>query len=341
MLTNSDTNLTPSLNLNVVPPLCTGEISFTQISPKITEVVIAPLEKGYGLTLGNALRRILLSSLPGCAITSVKIAGVLHEYSTIPGVKEDMMEIILNLKKVAASVLQDQEKAHVKINPKGPIVLTAGAFNTKEVKICNPDQIICHIAEGYELNIDITFSNGRGFKRLKEISQESNYDIGEIFIDCVFNPVKLISIKVEDMRVGQKIGYDKLTLNIETNGMISVKQAIDFAAKTLRKQLSSCIFYNDDELIIDSKAQQPTIDPVLLKKVTTLDLSVRSINCMKNINIVYIGDLVTKSEMEILKTPNFGRKSLNEIKAQLRDLGLTLNMTVSDWPPKQLQEKHS
>lgn len=322
------------LKPDLITPLCKGKIEIIQVSSNIYNIIISPLEKGFGITLGNALRRILLSCITGCAITSVKIDGVLHEYCSVPGIKEDVVEIIMNLKRVIPSILTEQKSKTVKVSVQGPTTLTARELEIDDVEIVNPDQKICTIAKDTNFSMDVTFENGRGMKTTKDVQNSSDDTIGRIMIDAVFNPVKLVAMDVQETRVGQTIGYDKLIMTIHTNGTIDIKYALDFAAKTLRDQIKPCVFFEDEELESTQKRSKLTFDPVLLKRIDTLDLSVRSVNCMRSIGIVYIGDIVIKSDSEILKTANFGKKSLNEIKSQLKNLGLTLNMVVPDWPPK-------
>lgn len=299
--------------------------------------IVEPLERGFGITLGNALRRVLLSSLQGCAVTSVRFEGVVHEYDAIPGVREDIIDIILNLKQLVIQLIDSSEKS-LHINAEGPCVVTAGMIVTgPDVEIVNKDLVICHLDEGHELKAQINVGIGKGY-RTAAANRSEDAPIGVIPIDSVFSPVLNVSYKVDNARVGQITDYDKLQLDIKTNGSIDPEVALGLAAKILQDQLKS--FVNFEEAEEEEKSEEADIkyDRNLLKKVDELELSVRSQNCLKNDNIVYIGDLVQKSESEMLKTPNFGRKSLNEIKEVLATMGLRFGMEVDDWPPENIEE---
>jgi len=305
---------------------------------RFATVVAEPLERGFGMTLGNALRRILLSSLQGAAVTSIHIDGVLHEFSSIPGVREDVTDIILNVKDVAIRMQGDGPKRMV-AKKTGPGVLLAGDIQTVgDVAILNPNLPICTLDEGAELRIEFTVDTGKGYVAADR-NRPEDAPIGLIPIDSLYSPVRKVSYKVENTREGQILDYDKLTMQIETDGSISAEDALAYAARILQDQLE--IFVNFEEPKRESEAaaiQTLPFSPALLKKVDELELSVRSANCLKNDNIVYIGDLIQKSETEMLRTPNFGRKSLNEIKEVLASLGLHLGMEVPGWPPENIEE---
>ncbi len=305
---------------------------------RLATVVAEPLERGFGMTLGNALRRILLSSLQGAAVTSVHIDGVLHEFSSIPGVREDVTDIILNIKDVAIK-MQGEGPKRLVAKKTGPGVLTAGDIQTVgDIQVLNPNLVICTLDEGAELRIEFTVDTGKGYVAADR-NRPEDAPIGLIPIDSLYSPVRKVSYKVENTREGQILDYDKLTLQIETDGSISAEDALAYAARILQDQLE--IFVNFEEPKRESEAaaiQELPFNPALLKKVDELELSVRSANCLKNDNIVYIGDLIQKSETEMLRTPNFGRKSLNEIKEVLASMGLHLGMEVPGWPPENIEE---
>lgn len=307
--------------------------------PLRSAVAIAePLERGFGLTLGNALRRVLLSSLQGAAITSVQIDNVLHEFSSVVGVREDVTDIVLNLKGVAINMEVEGPK-RVAINAKGPGVVTAGDIvETNGIEIMNKDHVICHLDEGASVFMELTVETGKGYVPADK-NRPEDAPIGLISVDALFSPIKRASYKVEPTREGQVLDYDKLTLSVETDGSVSPEDAIAFAARILKDQLS--IFVNFDEPEAATRADEEDdleFNPLLLKKVDELELSVRSANCLKNDNIVYIGDLIQKTEAEMLRTPNFGRKSLNEIKEVLTTMGLHLGMDIIDWPPDNIED---
>ncbi|MBO6901734.1 MAG: DNA-directed RNA polymerase subunit alpha [Rhizobiaceae bacterium] len=303
-----------------------------------TTVVAEPLERGFGLTLGNALRRVLLSSLRGAAVTAVQIDGVLHEFSSISGVREDVTDIVLNIKEIAIRMEGDGPKRMV-VRKQGPGQVTAGDIQTVgDVEILNPDHVICTLDEGAEIRMEFTVNNGKGYVPADR-NRAEDAPIGLIPVDSLYSPVKKVSYKVENTREGQVLDYDKLTMSIETNGAISGEDAVAFAARILQDQLG--LFVNFEEPQKEQPAEQVTelaFNPALLKKVDELELSVRSANCLKNDNIVYIGDLIQKTEAEMLRTPNFGRKSLNEIKEVLASMGLHLGMEVQDWPPDNIED---
>ena len=301
-------------------------------------LIAEPLERGFGLTLGNALRRILLSSLQGAAITSVKIKGVLHEFTTIPGVKEDLTDIFLNLKAIAVKVYSPGfKKMYLKSSGSGEV--RAGNFETdSETEIMNPDQLIMTLDSNADVEIEANVETGKGYVSA-EVAKDENKIIGEIKLDAMFSPITNVSYKVENCRVGQVTDFDKLIFEVETNGVLSPDDAIALAARILQDQLQPFINFDEPEIQQDQISNEKlSFNPHLLKKVEELELSVRSANCLKNDNIIYIGDLVQKSESEMLRTPNFGRKSLNEIKEVLQQMDLNLGISVPDWPPENIEE---
>ena len=301
-------------------------------------VIAEPLERGFGLTMGNALRRVLMSSLQGAAITSVQIDNVLHEFSTIAGVREDVTDIVLNLKGVALSMEVDGPK-RLSISAKGPMVVTAGDISESAgIEVLNKDHVICQLDDGADLFMELTVNTGKGYVSA-EHNRPEDAPIGLMPIDAIYSPVRKVSYDVQPTREGQVLDYDKLTLKLETDGSITAEDAVAFAARILQDQLS--IFVNFDEPEAANRQEEDDgleFNPLLLKKVDELELSVRSANCLKNDNIVYIGDLIQKTEAEMLRTPNFGRKSLNEIKEVLSGMGLHLGMDVEDWPPDNIED---
>jgi len=315
-----------------------NKIEFTTKGNTVTTLVAEPLERGYGLTLGNALRRVLLSSLRGAAATAVQIDGVLHEFSSINGVREDVTDIVLNIKEIAIRMEGEGPKRMV-VRKQGPGVVTAGDIQTVgDVEILNPDHVLCTLDEGAEIRMEFTVDTGKGYVPA-ERNRAEDAPIGLIPVDSLYSPVKKVSYKVENTREGQVLDYDKLSMTIETNGAVTGEDAVAFAARILQDQLG--LFVNFEEPQKEVASEQVTelaFNPALLKKVDELELSVRSANCLKNDNIVYIGDLIQKTEAEMLRTPNFGRKSLNEIKEVLAAMGLHLGMEVQDWPPENIEE---
>jgi len=315
-----------------------SKVDFTGASRSRVSVVAEPLERGFGLTLGNALRRVLLSSLRGAAVTAVQIDGVLHEFSSIPGVREDVTDIILNIKEIAIKMDGDDAKRMV-VRKQGPGVVVAGDIQTVgDIEILNPDHVLCTLDEDAEIRMEFTVNNGKGYVPADR-NRAEDAPIGLIPVDSLYSPVKKVSYHVENTREGQVLDYDKLTMTIETDGSVSGEDAIAFAARILQDQLS--VFVNFDEPQKEVQEEQVTelaFNPALLKKVDELELSVRSANCLKNDNIVYIGDLIQKTEAEMLRTPNFGRKSLNEIKEVLASMGLHLGMDVPAWPPENIED---
>ncbi|MBX7146390.1 MAG: DNA-directed RNA polymerase subunit alpha [Alphaproteobacteria bacterium] len=301
-------------------------------------IVVEPLERGFGMTLGNALRRVLLSSLQGAAVTSIQIAGVLHEFSSIPGVREDVTEIILNIKLIALRLHgEGPKRMRLKTSKKGEI--RASEIETgHDIEIMNPNLVICTLDQGAQLDIEFTVEKGKGYVSAAQ-NRPEDAPVGLIPVDAIFSPVRKVTYKVENTRVGQQTDYDKLTLEIETNASLTPEDAVAQAAYILKDQLQ--LFINFDEMIPSSEASQaaePPFNKNLLRKVDELELSVRSANCLKNDNIIYIGDLVQKTEAEMLRTPNFGRKSLNEIKEVLSQMGLHLGMHIPSWPPENIEE---
>jgi len=300
--------------------------------------IAEPLERGFGLTLGNALRRVLLSSLQGAAITSVQIDNVLHEFSSVAGVREDVTDIVLNLKGVRLKMEVEGPK-RLAINAKGPGVVTAGDISESAgIEILNRDHVICHLDDGAEVYMELTVNTGKGYVSADKNKPE-DAPIGLIPIDAIYSPVKKVSYDVQPTREGQVLDYDKLTMKIETDGSVTPEDAVAYAARILQDQLG--IFVNFDEPESARAADDEDgleFNPLLLKKVDELELSVRSANCLKNDNIVYIGDLIQKTEAEMLRTPNFGRKSLNEIKEVLSGMGLHLGMDVEEWPPENIED---
>ncbi len=302
-------------------------------------VSIEPLERGFGLTIGNALRRILLSSLQGAAVTSIQIDGVLHEFSSIPGMIEDVTEFILNIKSLALKLNSDQPKK-MSLKASGPGEVKASDIEAgSDIEIINSDLILCHLDKSAKINLELTVQNGKGYVAA-ELQKKEDKQIGLILVDSIFSPVKKVSYNIENSRVGQVTDYDKLTLNVETNGSMEPDDAIAMAARILQEQLQYFINFEEPEIDDKSKEEESEIkfNRNLLRKVDELELSVRSANCLRNDNIVYIGDLVQKSENDMLRTPNFGRKSLNEIREVLMQMGLNLGMDISDWPPENIEE---
>ena len=313
-------------------------IDVQNVSPYHARLTMEPFERGYGHTLGNALRRTLLSSMPGYAATEVKMAGVLHEYSTIDGVQEDVVDILLNLKGVVLK-MHGRDEATLTLKKSGEGAVTAGDIEQQhDVEIVNPDHLIAHLAAGGKLDMQIKVEQGRGYiAATSRKTAEEARSVGSIMLDASFSPVRRVSYSVESARVEQRTDLDKLIMDIETNGAIEPEEAVRYAARILVEQLS--VFADLKGMpaqIEEKKATQ--IDPVLLRPVDDLELTVRSANCLKAENIYYIGDLIQRTETELLKTPNLGRKSLNEIKEVLASRGLTLGMKLENWPPAGLEK---
>ena len=308
------------------------------INPLRARVTLEPMERGFGFTLGNALRRVLLSSIPGYAITEVKIDGVVHEYSTIDGVQEDVVDILLNLKGVALK-LNSKNETVLKLTKSGEGVVTAADFETgHDAEIFNPDHVIAHLTKGGKLSMEVKIEMGRGYQPVP-VRQKPDEDkaLGFIMIDASFSPINKVSYHVESARVEQRTDLDKLIMDVETNGVIEPEQAIRDAARILIGQLSVFADLEGAPTQVEVK-QAPQVDPILLRPVDDLELTVRSANCLKAENIYYIGDLIQRTENELLKAPNLGRKSLNEIKDVLASKGLTLGMKLENWPPVGLEK---
>ncbi len=312
--------------------------------------VAEPLERGFGLTLGNALRRVLLSSLQGAAVTSIKIENVLHEFSSLAGVREDVTDIVLNVKQIALK-MQGEGAKRLQLSATGPAEVKAGDIAVSgDIEVMNPELVICHLDEGATLNMELTADVGKGYVPAT-VNRPADAPIGLIPVDALYSPVRQVSYKVDPTRVGQDLDYDKLTLTVETDGTVTPEDALGYAGRILQDQLALFVHFDDSAVTrsapvgmaapapageVASDTQQ--INRYLLKKVDELELSVRSANCLKNDNIIYIGDLVGKTEAEMLRTPNFGRKSLNEIKEVLSSMGLRLGMEIPGWPPENIEE---
>jgi DNA-directed RNA polymerase subunit alpha len=305
---------------------------------RVATVVAEPLERGFGLTLGNALRRVLLSSLQGAAVTSMQIEGVLHEFSSVPGVLEDVTDIVLNVKSIDLRMYGEEPK-RMRLRANGPGEVRAGAIETgHDIDILNPELVICTLDSGAKIAMELTVEAGKGYVPATQ-NRPEDAPIGLIPVDALFSPVRKVSYRVENTRVGQVTDYDRLSIRLETNGAVTPEDAVALAARILQDQLQ--LFINFEEPRHPSEEIRPSELPFnknLLRKVDELELSVRSANCLKNDNIVYIGDLVQKSEAEMLRTPNFGRKSLNEIKEVLAQMGLHLGMEIVNWPPENIEE---
>ena len=312
--------------------------------------VAEPLERGFGLTLGNALRRVLLSSLQGAAITSIKIENVLHEFSSLAGVHEDVTDLVLNVKQIALRMTGEGPK-RLQLSATGPGEVTAGQIAVSgDIEVMNPKHILCHLDQGAVINMELTADTGKGYVAAAA-NRPADAPIGLIPVDALYSPVRQVAYKVENTRVGQELDYDKLTLTIETDGTVSPEDALAYAARILQDQLQLFVHFDEamaqSSQLIGMAAPAPSADMTsdsnqinrfLLKKVDELELSVRSANCLKNDNIIYIGDLVQKTEAEMLRTPNFGRKSLNEIKEVLSSMGLRLGMDIPGWPPENIED---
>jgi DNA-directed RNA polymerase subunit alpha len=310
------------------------------LTPFYGKFTAEPFERGFGITIGNSLRRILLSSLQGAAITSVKIDGVLHEFSTVPGVKEDATEIILNLKEVRLKLHTEGSKT-IRVKADGPKELKAGDIITSDaVEILNPDHHLATLTRDAKLSMEMVVKTGRGYVPA-ERNKEENQPIGTLPIDAIFSPIRKVNYTVTNARVGQITDYDKLTLEVWTDGSLNPEEAMAYAAKILKDQLSIFITFEEEEETEGAKDQEETegLNENLFRSVDELELSVRSANCLKHANIKLIGDLVQKTEAEILATKNFGRKSLNEIKEILTEMGLSLGMKLENWQPRRTEEK--
>ena len=302
------------------------------------QVVAQPLEKGFGQTIGNSLRRILLSSIQGSAVTAIQIDGVLHEFSSIKGVREDVTDIVLNVKNLAIKSESNEPKKLV-LDANGPKEIKAKDIAlVSDVQILNPEQTICNLDEKTKFHMELIVNNGRGYVMAPKNKSEDT-PLGLIAIDSLFSPVKKVSFKVDTTREGDALDYDKLMMQVETNGTVAAEDAVAFAARIFQDQLSMFVNFEDPKEIPKQRVlKEPEFNKNLLKKVEELELSVRSMNCLKNDNIIYIGDLVQKTESEMLRTPNFGRKSLNEIKEVLSSMSLYLGMEIPNWPPDNIAE---
>ena len=316
------------------------QIDVEGAGPNVAKVTMEPFERGYGHTLGNALRRILLSSMNGFAPTEVSIAGVVHEYSTLDGVQEDVVDILLNLKGVVFK-LNNRDDVVVTLTKEGEGPVTAADLElSHEVEVVNPDHVIANLSPGGKLDMQIKVEKGRGYVpgNLRAFAEDHSKTIGRIVLDASYSPVRRVSYTVESARVEQRTDLDKLVMTIETNGVISPEEAIRQSARILIDQLSVFASLEGTETSSEAPSRSPQVDPILLRPVDDLELTVRSANCLKAENIYYIGDLIQRTENELLKTPNLGRKSLNEIKEVLASRGLTLGMKIENWPPVGLEK---
>jgi len=305
---------------------------------KFAKITVEPLERGFALTLGNALRRVLLSSIQGTAVTAIQIDGVLHEFSSINGVREDVTDIVLNVKSLSLKLNTNGPKKLV-LDAKGPGEITAKMINPNpDIEILNPDQVICNLDENTKIYMELVVNTGKGYVSADK-NREKDSPLGLIPIDSVYSPVKGVSYNVSNTREGLSIDYDKLTMEIETNGSVAADDCLAFAARILQDQLSLFINFDEPkEVVAQPTSSEPEFNKNLLRRVDELELSVRSMNCLKNDNIIYIGDLVQKTEGEMLRTPNFGRKSLNEIKEVLSGMSLYLGIEIPNWPPENIAE---
>ena len=302
-------------------------------------LVAEPLERGFGVTLGNALRRVLLSSLQGAAVTAIQIDGVVHEFSSLEGVREDVVDIVLNIKQLALRLHAEGPK-RMTLKADGPGPVTAAQIDAPaDIEVLNPDHVLCTLDEGASVRMELTVQNGKGYVAA-EFNRPEDAPIGLISVDALYSPVKRVAYRVEPTRQGQSLDYDKLIMEVETNGAVSPVDAVAYAARILQDQLQIFITFDEPKAAVEASDGKPDLpfNSALLKKVDELELSVRSANCLKNDNIVYIGDLIQKTEGEMLRTPNFGRKSLNEIKEVLASMSLSLGMDVPNWPPENIEE---
>jgi len=304
-----------------------------------SRLVAEPLERGFGVTLGNALRRVLLSSLQGAAVTAIQIDGVVHEFSSLEGVREDVVDIVLNIKQLALRMHAEGPK-RMTLRATGPGAVTAGQIDVpSDIEVLNPDHVICTLDEGASVRMELTVQNGKGYVA-SELNRPEDAPIGLIAVGALVSPVRRVAFRVGPTRQGQSLDYDKLILEVETNGAVSPVDAVAYASRILQDQLQIFITFDEPKKAVEAADGKPDLpfNPALLKKVDELELSVRSANCLKNDNIVYIGDLIQKTEGEMLRTPNFGRKSLNEIKEVLMTMGLSLGMDVPNWPPENIED---
>lgn len=317
---------------------CKLDVQYVDPTMREAVLVAEPLERGFGMTLGNALRRVLLSSLQGSAFTSIKIDGVLHEFSSIKGVVEDVTDIILNVKSIGVKLSSEMSKK-VHISVQGPKVVTAADIeNVTGVEILDPDVVICTVGEDTTFNMELTVESGKGYVPAVYNPDEIR-TVGIIPVDALFSPVRRVIYQVEQTRVGQRTDYDKLTMRVLTDGSVKPDDAVAYAARIIIDQMQQFINFDEPKLAQSQREKDALpFNKNLLRRVDELELSVRSANCLKNENIIYIGDLVQKTESEMLKTPNFGRKSLNEIKEVLSQMGIGLGMIVPNWPPENIEE---
>jgi len=307
------------------------------VSDKRARITLEPLERGFGHTLGNALRRVLLSSMPGYAVTEVEIDGVLHEYMAVDGVQEDVVDILLNLKGLAVR-LSGRDQATLRLSKKGPGTVTAADIaDESNVEVKNPDLVICNLTKAGEINMSITVASGRGYEPATARDPEEERTIGRLSVDATYSPVRRVAYNVESARVEQRTDLDKLVMDVETSGVIEPEEAVRLAAGVLRDQMSVFVDLEGGEGADQPRRKEPELDPVLLRPIDDLELTVRSANCLKAENIHYVGDLVQRTEVELLKTPNLGKKSLNEIKEVLAQNGLQLGMRLEGWPPASLE----
>jgi len=302
------------------------------------KIIAEPLEKGYGLTLGNSLRRILLSSIRGAAVTAIQIDGVLHEFTSIKGIREDVTDIVLNVKSLALKSTSESAKKLI-LDAKGPGEIKASDISpVTDIEILNPDLVICNLDENTNFHMEMIVGTGKGYVPAV-MNKPEEPPLGLIAIDSLFSPVKKVSYSIGTAREGKVLDYDKLTMEVETNGSISAENAVAYSARIFQDQLNMFVNFDEpQEITIKEQPSEPAFNKNLLRKVDELELSVRSMNCLKNDNIIYIGDLVQKSEGEMLRTPNFGRKSLNEIKEVLTSMSLYLGMEIPNWPPENIAE---
>lgn len=325
-----------SLSTNLLKPRV---VDVQTISNNQAKIVIEPMERGFGHTLGNALRRVLLSAIPGCAVTEVQIEGVLHEYTTIEGVQEDVIDILLNLKNLAVK-LHTNDEAVLSLYKKGPGIVTAEDIAlTHDVEVINPEMVIAHLTQSGELSMSIKLGKGRGYQPSSaRKDHDEDQSIGVLHVDASFNPIRKVSYNVESARVEQSTDLDRLIIFLETNGTVDPEQSVRDAAKILHEHLTVFVNLQGTEPTTVDDKKKPDFDPVLLRPVDDLELTVRSANCLKAENIFFIGDLIQRTEVELLKTPNLGRKSLTEIKDVLASKGLSLGMRLENWPPDNLAE---
>ena len=314
-------------------------INVDAVTTTRARVTLEPLERGFGYTLGNALRRILLSSMPGAAVTEVKIEGVSHEYDTVPGAQEDVIAVLLNLKSLAVT-MHNRDEAVLRVSKKGPGVVTASDIQLDhDVEVVNPDHLLASRSADGELNMEITVSSGRGYHVVDPTAEEGETGgVGVLRLDASYSPIRSVTYSVENARVEQRTDLDKLVMEIETNGTIDPEEAVRRAAQILHEQISVFVQLQESDHS-DAEVPEERVDPMLLRSVDDLELTVRSANCLKAENIYYIGDLIQRTEVELLKTPNLGKKSLTEIKDVLATRGLSLGVKLENWPPASLQRE--